>query len=198
LQIPADVMSLSFNVVGKGSSLRAALISAKRKVGSIAKELIKLGLEEENISTAGFYNGENFGGKKFFSSASDFKAEINTSIKVKDMSIVEDVLLTIADHKPDQVSNISFSLENPEKHKLEALEKAMEKAKEKASLLAKVMKVELGSPLLIKENYNQIMMRGGRSNAIMMESFASNSGGKAIFGESISITSEVQLEIEIK
>jgi len=51
LQIPADVMSLSFNVVGKGSSLRAALISAKRKVGSIAKELIKLGLEEEDIST---------------------------------------------------------------------------------------------------------------------------------------------------
>jgi uncharacterized protein YggE len=211
LKVPADYATVSFSITSEGESLRDAVNKAKKKVIKVTKDLFTLGLNEKNISTSRFYSGENFGGKSFFSSNSDFKTEINTYLKIDSLDMIENILLTLSDHKVDEISNISFSLKNPEKYKLEAIEKAISKAKEKAILLSKVMGSTISNPFMItelnshaelKNHEKNIYVRGGRSypnpfNAIYMVDGASDKS-RSIFSESIKIVAEVKLQVSIK
>ncbi len=209
LKVRADYATVSFSITSEGESLRNAVAKAKKKVIKATKDLFTLGLNEKNVSTSRFYSGENFGGKSFFSSQSDFKTEISTYLKIDSLEILESVLLTLSDHKVDEISNISFGLKNPEKHKLKAIEKAATKAKEKAILLAKVMESKISNSYTITELTRQdkyanyaYSIRGGRSdanpfNAIYMADGATVNS-KSIFSESIKIIAEIKLQILIK
>ncbi|MCB0482845.1 MAG: SIMPL domain-containing protein [Flavobacteriales bacterium] len=202
ISVPADYASLSFSVTEKGSSLREALEKTKGRVGQITAALINLGLEKENLSTSKFYSGENFDGKSFFSSKNDYKTEMTTFLKVDSIGFLEEVLLTISDFKPDNISDVSFEISNPEEFKLQALEAAIKKAKEKANLLAKNMDVELTKPMEIIETKSSsiTVLRGGRINLYnsVYEVDKGSTPGGAFFRESLKISAEVELKITVK
>lgn len=207
IKVPADFATVSFKVITEGSSLRDAVEKAKTKVGLVTQDLYNLGLSENNISTSRFHTGENYGGKSFFSSKNDYKTVINTYLKIDSLNTLENILLTISDHKVDEISNITFNLKNPEKHKMEALDKAMNKAKEKAILLAEIMGSKTEKPLMITEikSNRNINIRGGRSraypnpfNAAYVIDGVDLSGGQSIFSESISVTAEIELQVLIR
>jgi uncharacterized protein len=202
LKVPGDFATVSFKVISEGSSLREAVLLAKEKVGLITSDLFKIGLSEKNISTSRFYSGENLDGKSFFSSASDYKTVIDTYIKIDSLVLIEDILLTISDHKPNEITEILFKLKNPEKYKLQAIEKAIYKAKEKALLLANVMDAEIEKPLMINEiiDPRNINFRGGRINPynVVYQVDGIDFGEKYIFSENIIVTAEVSLQVLIK
>ena len=205
--VPADFASLSFSVSENGSSLREAVEKSKKKVSFITTSLFQLGVKKDNLSTSRFFSGENFGGKSFFSSKNDYKTEITTFIKVDSLEILEEIILTLSDHKPDNISDIFFELDNPETYKMQALENAIKKAKEKANILARVMEVKLTKPIeIIEKNItsnnskmSNLVIRGGLANPFnsVYQIEDVNKSGELLFREKIKIIAEIELKITI-
>ncbi len=204
LNIPADYAQVSFIINANGSTLREAVDKAKKVVQSITTDLFEMGLSKNSISTTHFYSGENFGGKSFFTSKNDYKTEITTFVRVDSLDILEDVVLKISDHKPDEISDISFQLNNPENYKMKAINEAIKKAKQKAIILAKEMDVEIDKPIKIKElfvsqeaNYNFRGQRTNHLNAVYMVDGVDQLG-QSIYSEKIKVEAQVELIVLIK
>ena len=204
LNVPADFASVSFTIKSNGSTLRQAVKNAKTRVQTITNDLLKMGLNKSNISTSKFFSGENIGGQSFFTSKNDFKTEIITYIKIDSLEILEDVVLLISDHQPDEISNISFKLKNPEDYKMKAVKEAIKKARQKAIILATEMGVSIGKPIKIEEEIFSLQpyygLHGGRTNLSNSVYFfdTPEKGSQSIYSESVKIEAKVRLVTSIK
>ena len=81
------------------------------------------------------------------------------SIKIRDFSTIGDILAGVVERGANNVSQLSFEIDEPEKLQNEAREEAIKKAKEKANLIAKAGGFKIGRLLYINEGFGPIPMR---------------------------------------
>ncbi|MBL7058279.1 SIMPL domain-containing protein [Patescibacteria group bacterium] len=102
----------------------------------------------------------------------------NIDIKIRNLEVISEVLKLAGDNNLDQVSGLSFSIDEPEKLKQEARMKALENANIKAEALAKSLNIKLGKVINFSESSGSIdypiMIR-----AVSMKDEAVGYGGSA-------------------
>lgn len=96
------------------------------------------------------------------------------SVKIRDFSKIGDVLAGVVEKGANNVSQLSFEIDEPTKIQNEAREEAIKKAKEKANLIAKAGGFKIGRLLSINEGFSPIPVgrhfldmeaKGGASSA---------------------------------
>lgn len=207
----ADQASVNFSIKGTGSSLRQAVENADTKTKMLTDKLIGLGIKPHNISTSQFFSGQNYGDKAFLSSSKDYRAIIETSIKIDTLKLLQSVLFAISEAEVDNLSQISFSYKDEIGLRQRARIQAGLKAKEKADDLVKALGVSLGKVISIEEILpaqtapSPSMLRSARSYPNPFNSIASletsasdESRGSGFFAQTISATSQVRVIFEIK
>jgi uncharacterized protein YggE len=75
-------------------------------------------------------------------------------VTIRDISKVGAVIDAVTQNDANNVSNIRFTVADPEKYYLQALENATTKAKAKAEVLAKQFGIKIGTPVQINESGN--------------------------------------------
>ena len=159
--VPADQAHFTFEVEGLGSTFRQAVSQASQKANSIADQLHRLGISQDNVTINNFQSGENFD-KAFFSSKRDFSARISAVVTIKDMSVVSDAIFAVADAHPLSVSEVAYSVQAMDSLQTEALLRAIANAKEIGQLLAAQLGVSIRGVVEISNEY-QFPLRGGRA-----------------------------------
>ena len=200
-EILADKANFSFSVIGFAKDLNTAVSNAREKVDVIAKDLFKIGLQKKNLTTSQFKSNENKDDKAFLSSKRDFKAIIKVALEIDSLDILEPIVTAVSSRNPDFISDISFSLKNVEKIKIETLELAVAKAKQKANSMVSSFDIKVGNPIYIEELGNDQNMRGLSANVVSRLPGVVNEAKivevESFFIETITVSSSVKVIFSI-
>ncbi len=148
-----DLATFSFTVSADDKTVGAAQEQVTKKIDPIIAALKKLGIDEKDIKTTDYSAYPRYS----YSSAAcspnycppgkqvleGYTASHNITVKVRDTSKAGDALAVAGDNGATGLSNISFTVDDPDKITAEARTIAIKKAREKAEELADELDVRL-------------------------------------------------------
>lgn len=164
LAVP-DVASFSFSVVEEGKTVKEAQDKATKKINSILEAVKALGVEEKDIKTTGYNSYPKYDyqqtvctmqypnycppGKQVLTG---YEVSQSITVKVRDTEKAGDVLTKVGELGAGNISGLDFIVDDLEKVKAEAREKAVADAKAKAKVLSKTLGVKLDTVVNFYEN----------------------------------------------
>jgi uncharacterized protein YggE len=201
-----DISIISFTI--RSSDKDGDTQKLQSEISSVARELFPklkaIGIDDKDIETTNYSVDPKYGLQGCSSSIEmmdcparvvGYEASESVNVKIRDTKNVSKVLAVIAEAKITEVSGPNFQIDNPEKLKAEARDKAIANAKDKAKVLAKSLGVRLEKIISFSDNdggYHPMMYKatemgfgGGVSSAPEIAT------GEQKITSSISITFEI-------
>ena len=167
LHKPADQVSLSISVITQAPSAQQALSDNNDTMQKVLEKILKTGLQK------GEYHTDQFSIRPVHSlpprnPPSDWKAEIlayevsnNLQIKTKQMDLAAKIIDAAGKAGANQITNISFSLNDPQMYRSEVIALAATNAMRDAQVLADVANLQLVRIVDVKLDQPQIYPRPG-------------------------------------
>lgn len=160
-----DVAEFSFSVITQGGTDLAALQSANTEKTNAAISFVKSrGVEAKDIKTQSYNLEPRY--QYFSCPPRPLAAEVepcpppeivgytvtqSVLVKVRDFTKIGDILSGVVSAGANSVSQLSFTIDDPEAVRAKAREEAINKAKEKAKAIAKAAGFNLGRLLTLSE-----------------------------------------------
>ncbi|NCQ02634.1 SIMPL domain-containing protein [Candidatus Wolfebacteria bacterium] len=144
--VSPDIAKLSFSVVSEGANSKLLAENNNKKMNAAIDFAKSQGIEEKDIKTTEYnlsprYEYDEKTKKTFISG---YTLTQTVLVKVRDLNKVAEVLGGLPALGINQISSISFDIDEPEKYLSEARNQAFDKAKEKAKAMAEKNGVKLG------------------------------------------------------
>ena len=138
-----DIAVTTLGYSNTDKSVSKAQADNNKVMDKIISELKLLGIDEKDLQTNYSiypeYAYTSDEGRKF----KGYKVTNQVTIKIRNLKIVQDVLALAGKHEANQVSGLSFTIDDTQNLKYEARTKALADAKKKALILAKSLGVRL-------------------------------------------------------
>lgn len=147
-----DIAQISLGVQTEKANVADAQKENTEKMNKIIEELKKLGVDKKDIQTQSYNIYPQYDWSTNRQILRGYQVSQNVSVKIRDLEKVGSVLEKSATLGANQVGSLSFTIDEPEKLRQEAREKALANAKEKAAALAKVAEVKLGKLVSFSES----------------------------------------------
>lgn len=132
---------------------------AETKISDINNKIVnslkKLGIQKEDIKTSNFSINPEYDYQTYRPEVNRIKGysgNAGVTIKVKDTKLAPQVIDAVTQAGANNVSVSNFTIENPEKFKEEARDKAIKNAKDQATKLAKSLGIKLGRVVNLVES----------------------------------------------
>ncbi len=150
-----DIAVIEVGLVTEKPNVASAQKENTEKMNRLIKKVKELGVEDKDIQTSYYniypqYDWPN--GKQVLRG---YQVNQGISIKIRNLDKIGDILAAAGEGGANQVSGLSFNIDDPEELRQEARIKGLENAKEKAEALAKVAGVKLGKIVSFSE-YSEI------------------------------------------
>jgi len=152
--VKPDVALVSLGVKTEAQKSIDAVNKNNEKMNAVIKSLKDLGIDEKDIKTSAYnlypvYDYTDSG--RIFRG---YSLDQQISVKIRDFEKINDVLDKATLSGANNVGNLQFTVDDPEKAKADARKKAIEQAKQKAYVLAsqaglkivKLINISEGSP----------------------------------------------------
>ncbi len=144
--VSPDVAKLSFSVVSEGIDPKTLADDNNKKMKAAIDFVKSQGIDEKDIKTTDYnlspkYEYDEKTKKTFISG---YTLTQTVLVKIRDLNKVADVLAGLPPLGINQISSISFDIDDPEKYLSEARDQAFNKVKEKAVAMAEKNGVNLG------------------------------------------------------
>ena len=154
-----DIAKFTFSIVTEGGTDVAAVQKENAsKSNAVINSLVALGIEKEDIKTAYSVDPRY----KYFQCDDDgecppretvgYTANQRITVKSRSFEKIGEVLSAAVENGATQVSQLSYTIEDPTELRNQAREVAIEKAKEKAKSLAKAGDFKLGKLVAISDS----------------------------------------------
>ncbi len=153
VKVKPDMAYINVGVQTENKSSKTAQQENATKMNKVMKALKDLKIAEADIKTSQYtiYPMEAYSEKDQRSYITGYRVINTLEITIRDISIVGSVIDTVTTNDANTVSNIRFTVADPDKYYLQALENATVKAKAKADVLAKQFGIKLGLPSQVNE-----------------------------------------------
>ena len=200
IDVPADRAKLTFTVKGFGPTLQEAVNIARKKLSDLGSPLIAQGVKESDLFTSRFTSGDNFEGKAFLSSSRDYRAQIDVSVTIDSLDMLESVVSTLTKGNLEKLSDISFLLKSDSIMKLEARRLAVQNAQTKANVMAKQLGIEVGKVLSLEEllSYSDGDFYITDPNRVLaLQAGTVKVGGASFYAQRFGVKSGVRIIFEI-
>jgi len=175
-----DIAAIDVGLMTEKSDVKSAQKENTDKMNRLITNLKNLGVESKDIQTSYYniypqYDWPN--GKQVLRG---YQVSQGVAVKIRNLSKIGDILAAAGEGGANQVSGLSFNIDDPEALRQEARVKALENAKEKADALARVAGVSLGkivsfseyasTPYSAYKSYDMGGIGGGEAAAPTVES----------------------------
>jgi uncharacterized protein YggE len=166
-----DVAVLNFSVLTEAATSKAAQDANSEKSKTVANFLKKQNIEDKDIKTISYniYPQYNYP-RNGIPQIKGYQVNQAYDVKIRDLDKVSSMLDGIVGAGANQVSNLRFEIDNPEKLKDQARAKAIDDAKDKAGALKGQLGIDLGKIINFSENV------AGYPTPIMYNSMAAKEG----------------------
>lgn len=198
--VSPDIARLSFSVVSEGANPNALEIDNAKKVTAAVDYVKSQGVDDKDIQTSSY----NLSPKYTYNDTTNrnyidgYTMTQTTSVKVRDLNKVADILGGLSDKGVNQIGSVTFTVDDPDKYLDQARTDAFNKAAAKAKLMADVNHVRIvrvtnfyesqGGPIPYYDTY-------GKSGALGMETSSfvpSISTGSSDLTVQVSVTYEIE------
>ncbi len=143
------VTTIGFSNTDKEVSV--AQTENKKVMDKVMTDLRQLGIEDKDLqSNYMIYPEYNYTQDKG-TQLKGYKVTHNITVKIRDLSKVNEVLNLAGKYGANEVSGLNFTIDDPENLKKEAREKALADAKEKAQVLAQKLGLKIGGVMYYSE-----------------------------------------------
>ena len=194
-----DIAKVSLSIVTDALTSKAAQDENSKKSKTVTDYLKKQNINDKDIKTTGYniypqYKYPQYGGQP---TITGYQVNQSVEVKIRDLDKVSNILDGIVASGANQVSQLSFEIDNPEALKAEARAKAIADAKSKANGLKGQVGISLGKIINFSEN------TGGYPVPIYMKAEVDGRGGMGGGGPSVpagenEITVNVTITYQIK
>ncbi len=193
-----DVANIQLGYSVEKPTVAAAQKDNSDKMNSMIDKLKKdFKIDAKDIQTANYYISPQYDWNNGKQTLRSYLVSQNLNVKLRQMDKVSSIIEAAGSIGLNQVGNLSFEIDNPEKLKQVAREKALAQAKDKAEALAKVVGVKLGKIISFSESASEPGPIYG--NYAMSEKLGLGGGGAAPAVEAgsneITIIATVEYEI---
>jgi len=202
-----DIATFSFVVRAEKSTVETAQKEVTEKTNNILDALKKGGVDEKDIKTTGYniYPQYDYPTIQCFaypcppskSILRGYEVSHSITVKVRDTENTGELLTMIGKYEVDNVSGISFGIDDEEALKAEARSLAIEDAKKQAERLAKDLGVKIVRVVSFYENNYPMPYYGGeyamgKGGDAMMEASPVIPAGENTIISNVSVTYEIR------
>ena len=158
-----DIAEISFSVVTQGIEAAAVQTENNQKMQKVIDFVKKQGIEEKDIKTINYslnpqydYNWCKISSVKPYPSCPpkiiSYELTQGVEVKIRDFDKINVIIGGLSDAGANQISNINFSLDEPEDYKNQARIEALKKIEKRAQLLSKETSLKLGKIVSVSES----------------------------------------------
>jgi len=198
--VTPDIGSVSFSVVTENRDVSVASDENATKMNDVIEYIKSESVESKDIKTSGYnisprYEWNNDTGKR---SLVGYEVTQTISVKIRDLSKVGTIISNATSKGANDVSSLSFVIDDDEEAKAQAKELAIENAKKKAEDLEKMLGIKMVRIVSYSE-YSSDMLRATSYDYAVNESMkvASSIAPTIEVGEN-KVTSTVAITYSIK
>jgi len=139
-----DIAEITLGLMTEKISVAEAQKENTDKMNRIIAELKKMSIEEKDIKTTNYSIYPRYDWADGKQTLKGYQVSQSVAVKIRNLDKIGAVLEMAGRLGANQTGGLSFTIDEPEKLKQQAREKALLNAKEKAEALAKVAGVKLG------------------------------------------------------
>lgn len=140
-----DVALVNLSIVTESANSKSAQDENSRKSKAITDFVKSQGIDERDIRTTGYNIYPQYTYPQFSKpQISGYQVNQSMEVKIRDMEKVSSILDGVVTAGANQVNQLSYTIDNPERLKAEAREKAIKDAKKKAEELEGQVGIRLG------------------------------------------------------
>ncbi|MCL4417289.1 MAG: SIMPL domain-containing protein [Actinobacteria bacterium] len=148
-----DIASVTAGVSSQAQSVRAAQDQINSVINKVTQALKQNGIESKDIQTSNYNITPTYDYTAGLQRITGYSASTNILIKVRNLDNINSVIDTATGNGANQISGISFDVDNKTKTQDEARQKAVNEAKIKAAEAAKIAGFKLGRIINYSENF---------------------------------------------
>lgn len=154
VKVKPDMAHINVGVQTENQSSKVAQQENATKMSKVMDVLKGLKIVESDIKTSQYtiYPIERYDEKTQRSYVTGYRVINTLEITIRDITKVGTVIDAVTANDANTVSNIRFTVADPDKYYLQALENATTKAKAKAEVLAKQFGIKISLPSQINES----------------------------------------------
>jgi len=147
-----DIATFTAGIQANGTTVKAAQDQINTIINNVSKAIKDLGVEEKDIQTTNYNINPNYDFREG-QRITGYTAGTNLQIKVRQIDNINAVIDAATANGANQVSGITFDVDDKTKLQNEAREKAVADAKSKAENAAKVAGFRLGKIINYSESF---------------------------------------------
>lgn len=153
VKVKPDMAYINVGVQTENKSSKEAQKENTTKMNKVMQVLKELKIAEADIKTTQYtiYPIETYSSNEQRSYVTGYRVNNTLEITIRDISNVGTIIDAVTAKEANTISNIRFTVAEPDKYYLQALENATLKAREKADVLAKQFGIKIGLPSQINE-----------------------------------------------
>jgi uncharacterized protein YggE len=147
-----DIATVDLGMTTQNVSVSAALKQNNQKINDLIIKLKQTGIPEADIQTTEFDVSPNYDYSNNKQTIVDYTANQNVTVKIRNLDLVSNVLDDAGIIGANQVSDLNFTIDNPETLQAAAREEAIADAMGKATTLEKQLGIKLERVVDFSEN----------------------------------------------
>jgi hypothetical protein len=157
-----DIAKVSFSVVTQGIEATAVQAENNQKMQKVIDFVKKQGIVDKDIQTTNYSLNPQYDYTWCRKSKDDtrycspkiigYELTQSVEVKIRDFDKINIIIGGLSDAGANQISNISFSLDEPEDYKNQARIEALKKIEKRAQLLSKETSLKLGKIVSVSES----------------------------------------------
>jgi len=203
-----DIAKINFSIILENTSIEKLTNDNNFKMQTVIDYLKSVNIKEKDIRTANYslqpvyeekcFN-DNSGYRRCNSVLVKYKLDQIVEVIIRDFSKLDGIVAKVAELGVNNISNLTFSVEDMEKVQNEAKIQAIQKIMDRANDISKATKVKFGRIINIAENYNYY--GGYRESGVFsnkVDSSIQTIAPAPIEAGSKDITATVSITFEIK
>ncbi len=145
------IATVDIGVMTEKPEVATAQTENTTKMNAILKEIKGLGVDSKDIKTTNFTVNPLYDFPKGVQTLRGYQVTQSVQVKIRDLQKTGTILTMATGKGANQVSGVSFTIDDPENLKAEARTKALDSAVIKAQSIAKRLGVRLGRVVMYNE-----------------------------------------------
>ena len=147
-----DIATVEAGIMTEKSDVLAAQKENTDKMNALTKRVKDLGVEEKDVQTTNYQIYPQYDYLEGRQRLRGYQVTQSVKVKIRDLSKIGEILSAAGASGANQVSGVSFTIDEPEALRQQAREKALDNALQKAKSLADHAGVKLGKIVSFSES----------------------------------------------
>ncbi len=195
--LEADNATVSLSVITRGKEITEVSSENAKKMTAIQDALVQKGIKKDSISTENFSLRQETSYDRGKTIYGDYVVTNQINIFVKDINLVSDVIDTSLKNGANQLSSLSYGVNDTELAEKQAKILAMQQAQEAARVLAGTAGSKLGKVLSISESNGNYFPKARLMKAEAIDELFSDSVATPVSAGKTTVTVTVDAVFEL-